>query len=76
MHPAAADVERPQHAVEVQAAEAQPALGVLERDQAPRGPGVEDRGLDFADAGLARPFELLPHLFEAAVGVVDVGLFG
>jgi hypothetical protein len=75
VHPATADVERAQHAVEVEAAEAEPALGVLEGDEASRRPGVEDRGLDLSDSGLACTLELLPHLFEAAVRVVDVSLF-
>jgi len=76
VHPAAADVERPQRPVEVEPAEAEPALGVLEGHKPPSRPGVEDGGFDLADARPARPLELCPHLLEAGVRVVDVGLLG
>ena len=48
VHPAAADVERARHRLEVEPAEAEPALRVLERAQALRRPGVHRRLRDLA----------------------------
>ena len=76
VHPAPPDVERPEDAVEVEPAEAEAALGVLERQQPLVRPGLEDERLDLADPGVAGALDLPPHLLEAGVGVVDVGLLG
>ena len=74
VHPAAADVQRPDDAVEVEPAEAEAAFGVVEGDEPLRGPGLQHECLDLADAGLAGPLHLPPHLLQAGVGMVDVGL--
>jgi hypothetical protein len=72
--PPAPDVQRPHDAVEVEPAEAQPALGVLERDEPLGRPGLEQERLDLADPGLAGPLDLSPQLLQTGVGMVDVRL--
>ena len=76
VHPATADVERTEDAVEVEPPEAESALGVLERDQAPGAPGFEHGGFDLADPGFACALDHAAHLLQADVGVVDVRLLG
>ena len=75
VHPAAADVERPEASVERQAPEAEAALGVLERPDAPLRPRLHrDRG-ELGGHRVAGALERRAHRVEARVGVVDVGLF-
>src|SRR5262249_60033266 len=74
VHPAAADVQRPADRLDVEPAEAQPALGVLIGPQAARRPGVH-RGLrDLAVDLVAGRCHHLPHPLEMLVGAVDVPL--
>jgi hypothetical protein len=77
VHPTAPDVQRRGGAVDVELAEAEPAVDVLEgRDPAP-GPVLEPRGLVLGRVhGLADPLELPPDPLDAVVGVVDVRLLG
>ena len=76
VHPAAADVERPLDRLEVEPAEEEAALGVLEGREPLRRPGVE-RGLrDLAVGGVGGAADDLAHALEARVGVVDVRLLG
>ena len=76
VHPAAADVERALDGLEVEAAEHQAALGVLERREPLRRPRVERRLRDLAVGGVAGPQHDVPHALEARVGAVDVRLLG
>ena len=76
VHPAAPDVERPRHLLEVEATEAEPLLGVLERPQALGGPRVH-RGLrDLAVDAVACSGDRVAHALEMLVGAIDVGLLG
>ena len=74
VHPAAADVQRPGRRVERQAAEAEPALGVLERARAPLRPGLHRHRRELGRHHVAGAPERRAHLLEAHVSVVDVGL--
>ncbi len=74
VHPAAADVERPRRPVERQPAEAEPALGVLERPRTPLRPGLHRERRPLGRHRVLRLAERLAHLVEALVGAVDVGL--
>jgi len=74
VHPAAPDVERPRHLLEVEPAEAEPALRILVRPQPPGGPGVH-RGLrDFAVHRVACARDRPAHPLEVVVRPVDVRL--
>jgi len=75
VNPATPDVQGAYDTVEVEAAEAQAALGVLERDQPLGRPGLENERLDLADASFPRSLDLLSHLLQTGVGMVDVRLF-
>jgi len=76
VHPAPAYVERALDALEVESAEEEAALGVLEGGETPRAPRVQ-RGLrDLAVGRVARPRDDVAHALEAAVGTVDVRLLG
>jgi len=72
--PATADVQRAHNAVKLEPAEAQTAVGVLERDQPLGRPCLEHERLDLADARLSGSLDLLPHLIQTGVGMVDVRL--
>ena len=74
MHPAPADVERPRELLEVEPAEAQPALGVLERAQPPRRPGVHRRLGDLAVDLVGGAGDAGAHALEVVVRAVDVRL--
>ena len=74
VHPAPADVERPPHRLEVEPAEAEPALGVLERPQPSRGPGVHRRLRDLAVDAVGRAGDGGAHALEVPVRAVDVRL--
>ena len=76
VHPAAADVERPRHLLEVEATEAEPLLGVLERPQAPGRPRVHRRLRDLAVDAVAGAGDRVAHPLEMLVRAVDVGLLG
>ena len=76
VHPAAADVERPLDRFEVEPAEEEAALGVLEGREPLRRPGVERRLSDLAVGGVGGAADDLAHPLEARVGVVDVRLLG
>ena len=76
VHPAPADVERPLDRLEVEPAEHQPALGVLEGREPLRRPRVERRLRDLAVGRVARAQHDLPHPLEVLVGAVDVRLLG
>ena len=76
VYPAAAHVERAFGGIDVDPAEAEAALGVLEADETPRRPGLDRLGRDLRRAGRGGPEEDLPHLVEALVGVVEVRLLG
>ena len=74
VHPPASDIERPKCCVERQTAEAEPAIGVLERPHTPLGPRLHrDRG-ELGRHRVARALERRAHPVERLVGVVDVGL--
>ena len=76
MHPAAADVDRVAGLLGVDAAEAEPAVGVLEGAQASGRP-VPDRLLgDLGRARFGSAQERLFHAVEARVRLVEVGLLG
>ncbi len=77
VHPAATDVERRVEAVEVEPAEAEAAVRVLERvEPAPR-PRLEPGRLVLGRVDrLADALELSLHPLDAVVGVVDVRLLG
>ena len=74
VHPAAADVERRRDLLEVEAAEAEALLGVLERPQPLGGPGVHRRLRDLAVDAVARARDDSAHPLELLVRAVDVGL--
>ena len=76
VHPAAADVERPLDGLEVEPAEEEAALGVLEGREPLRRPRVERRLGDLAVGGVGGAADDLAHPLEARVGVVDVRLLG
>ena len=75
VHPAAADVERAQCRVQRQPAEAQAALGVLERRVTALEPRLHRDGGELGRHPVLRTGECLAHLLELRVRVVDVGLF-
>jgi hypothetical protein len=74
VHPAAPDVERPEPCVERQAAEAEPAVGVLERPDAALHPRLHRDRCELGRHRVARALERRAHAVERLVGVVDVGL--
>ena len=74
VHPAPADVERPLDRLEVEPAEHQPALGILEGREPLRRPRVERRLGDLAVGRVARAQHDLAHPLEVLVGAVDVRL--
>src|SRR5205085_2867779 len=74
--PAAADVERVLDVVEIEPAEAEASLGVLEGDETPRRPRVERRLRDLAVGVVARARDDVAHALQTRVGAVDVGLLG
>ena len=74
VHPAPPDVERGLERLEVEPAEAEPALGVVVRREPARGPRVERRLGDLAVRGVGRANDDVPHVLEALVRVVDVRL--
>ena len=77
MHPAAADVERRRRAVDVELAEAEPAVDVLERREPAARVLLEPPRLVLGRVdGLAEPRELPLDALDALVGVVDVRLLG
>ena len=76
VHPAPADVQRVRRALDVEAPEAEPALRVLERAEAPRGPCVDRVRSELGGGRVERAPEALAHAVEALVRVVDVGLLG
>ena len=74
VHPAASDVERPLHFLEVEPPEAEPALGVLVRAQAAGRPGVDRSLRDLTVDSVARARDGLAHPLEMVVRPVDVRL--
>ena len=74
VHPAAADVQRPLDRLEVEPAEEEAALGVLEGGEPLHGPGVECGLRDLAVGGVGSAHDDVAHVLEALVGVVDVRL--
>ena len=74
VHPAPADVERPQRRVEREPAEAQPALGVLEGADTPLRPRLHRDRRELGRHRVAGALERRAHPVEALVRVVDVGL--
>jgi hypothetical protein len=76
VHPAAPDVERRVDTVEVEPAEAEAAVGILESVEPAPGPRLEPGRLVLGRVdGLADALELSLDPLEACVGVVDVRLF-
>src|SRR5579884_1167361 len=76
VHPAAADVERPRRAVEREASEDEPPLGILEGAHPPFGPCLHrERGILGRHRVLGAR-QRRPHAIELLVGAVDVGLLG
>jgi hypothetical protein len=77
VHPAAPDVQRRVDPVEVEPAEAEAAVRVLESVEPAPGPRLEPGRLVLGRVdGLADALELSLDPLEAFVGVVDVRLFG
>ena len=76
MHPAPADVEAADGLLEVEAAEAEPLLGVLEGPQPLGGPRVHRRLRDLAVDAVTCARDDVAHPLELLVGVIDVGLLG
>ena len=76
VHPAAADVQRPQHRFEVEPAEAEPAFRILERAEALRRPRIHCCLRDLAVHLVACRGEDVAHSLEVLVGPVDVCLLG
>ncbi len=76
MHPAPADVQRSQHGLEVEPAEAEPAFCVLERVEALCRPRIHRRLGDLAVHLVAGGGEDVAHSLEVLVGPVDVRLLG
>ena len=76
VHPAAADVQRPECDIERQPPEAEPALGVLERPHAPLRPGLHRDRRKLGRHQVAGALERRAHLVERHIGGVDVGLLG
>ena len=76
MHPAAADVQRLLDRLEVEPAEKQPALGVLEGRETACAPGLERERRDLLVGGGCGARGDVAHLLEARVRVVDVRLLG
>ena len=72
--PAPPDVERPLERLEVEAAEAEPALGVLVGSEPPRRPGVERSLRHLAVRRVGGTDDDVAHVLQAGVGVVDVRL--
>ena len=75
VHPAPADVQGPERGVERQPAEAEPALGVLERAGSPLCPRLDRERCELGRHRVLRAPERGAHPLERLVGVVDVGLF-
>src|SRR5207302_1743875 len=70
VYPAPADVERSRNLVDVETAEAQAALRLLERLQPPACPGLEQRRVPFVLVDrLAHALDLAPHPVEAGIRV-------
>ena len=74
VHPATADVERRRDLLEVEAAEAETLVGVLERPQPLRRPGVHRRLRDLAVDAVPRARDGIAHPFELHVRAIQVGL--
>ena len=77
MHPAPPDVQRGRHLVQVETAEAEAALGLLECLQPSAGPSFKQRRIPFVLVdGFADSLDLAAHQLETRIGVVDVCLLG
>ncbi len=76
VHPAPPDVETAHRLLEIEPAEAEPVLGVLERAEALGRPRVHRRLRDLALDAVARAGDDVAHPLELLVGMVDVGLLG
>jgi hypothetical protein len=74
--PAPTDVERPRGPVDVEAAEDEAAVGILEGPQPAARPGLERERGDLAVGEPRGSGDRLPHPLELHVGAVDVGLLG
>jgi hypothetical protein len=76
VHPAPADVRRVGHCLDVDPAETEPLLGLLERPETTGVPCVERLACDVVDHRVARMQERLPHTVETVVRVVEIRLLG
>ena len=76
VHPAAADVQRPFDILEVEPAEEEAPLRILEGREPPGAPRLEGEGRDLLVGGRRRPADDLTHPLETGVRVVDVALLG
>jgi hypothetical protein len=76
VHPPAPDVDGLRRSVDVEPPEAEAALGVLERRQAPRRPRVEVRAEHLVDDRLRDVRDGLAHLVQELVRTVEVRLLG